>query len=81
VHDAQLDAILDAAAATVDPRERDKQYIQAARLISDKAYAPFVVPYSPVQLSRGLHAPGLTTPVPANLITSAILWQDAWMSR
>jgi peptide/nickel transport system substrate-binding protein len=81
VHDPQLDAIFDSAASTVDPQERDRLYAQAARLISDKAYAPFVVPYSAIQLSRGLHAPGLTTPLPANLLTSAILWQDAWMSR
>ncbi len=81
VHDAQLDKLIAAGMSTFDPAARDAVYLQASEYISDNAYAPFLVPFSPATLSRGAFGPGLTTKIPPVQLTTAILWQDAWVAR
>ncbi len=81
VHDAELDKLLDRGIGTVDSEERRRCYLAVARYLSDKAYAPFLLATEPAQLTRHLFAPGLTTQIPAVMITPAVLWQDAWVSR
>lgn len=79
VHDPALDRLAEAATETVDATERGRLYEQVARYISDKAYAPFLIAQSPAQLTHGIYAPGLTTHIPAILINTGVLWQDAWV--
>jgi peptide/nickel transport system substrate-binding protein len=77
VRDPHLDGLLDRAAATMDPIERDGVYVEVAEYISDHAYAPFLLAFAPTQVAvRGLEGPGLTTKIPPIFINTAILWQD-----
>lgn len=81
VTDPELDRLMAEAAGTIDHAERDRLYLQIAQHLSDNAYAPFLVAQAPVQLSRGLYGPGLTTKIPALLINTAVLWQDVWKAQ
>jgi peptide/nickel transport system substrate-binding protein len=80
VKDKELDALIAQATATTDSAEREKAYLSLSRHLSDHAYGPFLIALSPAQLSRGIHGPGLTTKIPAQLVSSGILWQDVWVS-
>jgi peptide/nickel transport system substrate-binding protein len=77
VRDSQLDDLLRRASETMESQERDELYAQAAKYISDEAYAPFLVATAPVQLARFVQAPGLTTKIPPILLNTSVLWQDA----
>lgn len=81
VADPVLDGKIVAALDTMDPSKRDVIYRDISKYISDSAYAPFGATFAPAQISRGLHAPGLTTRIPAILTYTAVLWQDAWLER
>jgi peptide/nickel transport system substrate-binding protein len=81
VSDPVLDGKIVAALDTMDSTRRDEIYRDISRYVSDNAYAPFGVTFAPAQLSRGLHAPGLTTRIPALLTNTAVFWQDAWLER
>jgi peptide/nickel transport system substrate-binding protein len=81
VSDPLLDAKIVSALDSLDLTKRDEIYREISRYLSDNAYAPFGVTYAPAQLSRKLHAPGLTTRIPALLTNTAVLWQDAWLGR
>lgn len=77
VTDADLDAMLHAAASTSDEGERAALYDAISRHISTQAYAPFLFALPRAQLSvAGLEGAGLTTPIPAVLIDTAVLWHD-----
>jgi peptide/nickel transport system substrate-binding protein len=77
VHDASLDAILDAAAATFEPSERGRLYKMAAKRISDQSYAPFLFAFAPTQVTvKGIEGPGVTTRIPPIFINTGVLWQD-----
>ncbi len=77
VHDADLDRILSEAAGATDTAQRDALYMQAGKLISDDAYAPFILAFAPAQVSvRGVTGPGLSTKIPPVLLSTAILWQE-----
>lgn len=76
----RLDDVLNDALATVDPDERDTLYKEAAQIISDEAYGPFGFAFSPAQVVRkGVHGPGLTTPIPGLAVRSAVLYDQVWM--
>jgi peptide/nickel transport system substrate-binding protein len=77
VRDANIDRLLDLAAATFDPVERDRVYTEASKYISDQAYAPFLFAFAPTQIVvRGLEGPGLTTQIPPIFINTGVSWQD-----
>ncbi len=77
VRDPALDALLVEAAAAFDPEKRDALYLAAGKYISDKAYAPFLFAFAPAQLTvPGIEGPGLTTPIPPLMVSTAVLWQD-----
>lgn len=77
VKDPVLDDLLERAAGTFDTDERRRLYTEAARHISDHAYAPFLLAYAPAQLTTGaLEGPGLTTPIPPLLVHTGVLWHD-----
>jgi len=83
VHDQALDRILDAAAGSFDVAQRERLYVEAAKYISDNAYAPFLFAFAPTQFAvRGLEGPGLTTEIPPVFINTAVLWQDVqWVKK
>jgi peptide/nickel transport system substrate-binding protein len=83
VHDENLDRILDTAAGLFDVAERERLYVDAAKHISDNAYAPFLLAFAPTQLAvRGIRGPGLTTEIPPVFINTAVLWQDVhWVRK
>jgi len=77
VHDEKLDAILVEAAASHDDQMRFQLYQSAGKLISDKAYAPFLFAANRAQVAtRDLSGPGLTTKIPPIMVNTAILWTD-----
>lgn len=79
ISDPALDAKLTAALENEDPARREESFKDVSQHISDNAYAPFVISYAPAHVSRGLHAPGLTTKIPSLMNSTAIFWQDAWL--
>lgn len=82
ISDPQLDDLLNQAAAVVDPAQRQSLYAQAAKLVSDKAYAPFMLAFAPANLAvKGVHGPGLTTKIPPVLVNTGVQWESVWMSH
>jgi peptide/nickel transport system substrate-binding protein len=81
VSDPTLEGKLNAALESIDPAKREEMYRDISRYLSDNAYGPFGVTFAPAQVSRGLHAPGLTTRIPALLTNTAVIWQDAWLEH
>jgi peptide/nickel transport system substrate-binding protein len=82
VADPRLDQLLNDADATIDPKERENLYVEAAELIADKAYAPFGLAFAPVNLAvTGVHGPGLTTKIPPIVVNSTILWDKVWREQ
>lgn len=81
VADETLDGIFAEAAAATDADERAAIYLEAAKHISDNAYAPFLFAFAPTQLSAtGVEGPGLTTRIPPIAVNTGILWQDVRLS-
>lgn len=77
----KLDDVLNEAQATVDPSKRDTLYKEAAQIISDNAYGPFGFAFSPAQVVRkGVHGPGLTTPIPGLAVRSGVLYDQVWVA-
>lgn len=82
VRDSDLDRILDEAAAAIDAERRAALYSEAARQISDNAYAPFLFAFAPTQLVRaGIEGPGLTTKIPPIAVNTGVLWQHVRVVR
>jgi peptide/nickel transport system substrate-binding protein len=79
VRDPQLDTLLDTAAATLDPAERERLYVEAGRHIAENAYAPFGLAFAPANLAtEGVFGPGLTTKIPPALVNTGIHWDEVW---
>jgi peptide/nickel transport system substrate-binding protein len=81
VSDPELDQLISDAKRTIDMAERDRTYLAIATHLSEKAYGPFIVVQSPIQVARSLRGPGLTTKIPATLMTTGVLWQEVWAVR
>lgn len=78
--DPELEALMAQAISTTDHEQRDSHYRTIASYLHEHALAPFLVASAPAQVSRGLHGPGLTTPIPSLLVNTGVLWQDVWRS-
>ncbi|GAA3663228.1 ABC transporter substrate-binding protein [Microbacterium marinilacus] len=77
-----LDQMLRDAVGTIDEDEREAYYADIAKTISDEAYAPFGMAFSPAQVVRtGVHGPGLTTPIPALAVNSGVLYDRVWVEQ
>jgi peptide/nickel transport system substrate-binding protein len=77
VHDPHLDTLLNQAAAAVDMSQRCTLYNQAAAYIAQQAYGPFYFGFAPANISaKGVTGPGLSTPLPAVVVTPTIPWED-----
>ncbi|MFD2422741.1 ABC transporter substrate-binding protein [Amycolatopsis pigmentata] len=83
VADPALDNLLNQAAGDLDQAKRKSLYDQAAKLISDKAYAPFMFTITPANVVvKGVHGTGLTTKLaPVTGVNPTILWDTVWMSQ
>jgi peptide/nickel transport system substrate-binding protein len=82
VADPQLDGLLNAAAGTIDPAQRDARYLQASKHISDNAYAPFGLAFAAANLATNdVHGPGLTTKIPPIVVNSGIIWDEVWRAQ
>ena len=75
-----LDGLLAEAIGTVDDGERAAKYEEVAKYISDEAYAPFGMAFSPAQVMRtGVHGPGLDEPIPALSVNQGVLYDRVWV--
>ncbi|MEU2349840.1 ABC transporter substrate-binding protein [Modestobacter sp. NPDC049651] len=83
VRDAELDGLFDQAAASLDEGSRKDLYDRAGKLISDKAYAPYILAITPSNVAvKGVHGPGLTTPIPPLVgVNPTILWDSVWTTN
>jgi len=79
VHDTRIDDLLTEAAGTTDAAERDRLYLETGTLISDEAYAPYILAFAPATVAlRGVHGPGVDTKVPPTAVNVQISWDDVW---
>ena len=75
-----LDEMLEAAVQTVDPDEREDHYREISQVISDEAYGPFGMAFSPAQVVRnGIYGPGLSIPIPALAVNQQVLYDRVWV--
>jgi peptide/nickel transport system substrate-binding protein len=76
VYDPKVDALLNAAAATTNMAARAKDYADLAAYIAKEAYGPFLFPIAGYNIAaHGVGGPGLTTPIPSEVVDPEILWQ------
>ncbi|MGB6456184.1 MAG: ABC transporter substrate-binding protein [Streptosporangiaceae bacterium] len=77
--DPKLDAMLMAAAGTVNQAKRKADYDEAAAYIAKNAYGPFLFPIAGYNVAvKGVGAPGLTSPLPVTDVNPEVLWQYAY---
>jgi peptide/nickel transport system substrate-binding protein len=81
VADEEIDDLLQQGAQSTDLAERDDIYLQIGQKISDEAYAPFILAFSPATVSaQGVHGPGVDTLIPPLVVNTSILWDEVWTS-
>lgn len=82
VKDPRLDELLNKAESTPELAQRDTFYQQAAKHISDQAYAPFgfAVPTAQITVD-GVHGPGLTTKIPPIGQVTGVVWGEVWKEK
>jgi peptide/nickel transport system substrate-binding protein len=77
VHDKALDALLNSAASSFNNKTRAKDYAAASAYIAKQAYGPFLFSWAPDQIfAKNVSGPGLSTPLPAVVVSSNVLWED-----
>ena len=82
VHDTVLDGLLHGAASTFNNKMRLNLYNQAAAYIAKNAYGPFLFSWAPANVAvKGVSGPGLTTPLPAVVVTANVLWEDVSVKK
>jgi peptide/nickel transport system substrate-binding protein len=82
ISDKTIDDLLQQAAQSSDPAQRDALYLQVGQRISDQAYAPFILAFAPASVvTKNVHGPGLTTLIPPVVVNTGIIWDEVWMSK
>jgi len=82
VADERIDELLVQAAQLSDEAERDALYLEIGQIISDEAYAPFILAFAPSSVATtNVHGPGVDTLIPPVVVNTAILWDEVWMSQ
>ena len=77
VHDPALDTLLNNAASTFVSAARKKDYAAAAAYIAKNADGPFLFSWAPDQIfAKNVKGPGLSTPLPAVVVSANVLWED-----
>jgi peptide/nickel transport system substrate-binding protein len=65
------------AAGSLDQHERKGLYNDLARYVSDQAYSPFLFAFAPANVAvRGVEGPGLTSALPAVVVTPNVPWEE-----
>jgi len=76
VYDPHVDALLNAAAGTVNMSARAADYAALNAYIAKEAYGPFLFPIAGYNIAaHGVGGPGLTTPIPSEVVDPEIMWQ------
>jgi peptide/nickel transport system substrate-binding protein len=76
-HDKKLDGMLGQAAGELDQAKRGTLYAQIAKYMSDQAYSPFLFAFAPANMAKkGVTGPGLTSPLPAVVVSPMVLWEE-----
>jgi peptide/nickel transport system substrate-binding protein len=79
VHDSRLDSMLTKAQSLTVTADRCAIYNQAAAYIAKNFYGPFYFSFAPANVSiSGVGGPGLSTPLPAVVVTPTVLWEDVY---
>jgi peptide/nickel transport system substrate-binding protein len=61
----------------VNLSQRCTIYRQASAYIAQQAYGPFYFSFAPANIAvKGVTGPGLSTALPAVVVTPMILWED-----
>jgi len=77
VHDKALDTLLNNAAGSNNNKTRAKDYAATAAYMAKQAYGPFLFSWAPDQIfAKNVSGPGLSTPLPAVVVSSNVLWED-----
>jgi peptide/nickel transport system substrate-binding protein len=77
VKDKKLDGMLAQAAGEIDQDKRKVDYLDIAQYMSDNSISPFLFSFAPANLVvKGVQGPGLTTKLPAIVVTPTIPWED-----
>jgi peptide/nickel transport system substrate-binding protein len=81
VKDKKLDGLLAQAAGTLDSNERKQLYGETAKYMAEQAYSPFLFAFAPANVAvKGVQGPGLTTALPAVVVTPNVPWEEVSMS-
>jgi peptide/nickel transport system substrate-binding protein len=76
VYDPHVDALLNAAAGTVNMSARAADYNALNAYLAKEAYGPFLFPIAGYNIAaHGVGGPGLTTPIPSEVVDPEIMWQ------
>jgi peptide/nickel transport system substrate-binding protein len=79
VHSKTLDTLLNEAASYTNVAKRCSYYKQAAEYIAKNYDGPFYFVVNPTTLSaKGVGGPGITSALPAVVVTPTIPWEDVW---
>ena len=82
VHDPALDTLLNGAAATFNNKTRKADYAAAAAYIAKNADGPFLFSWAPDQIfAKNVSGPGLSTPLPAVVVSANVLWEDVTIKK
>jgi len=77
VHDKKLDGMLGQAAGSIDQSQRKTLYDQIAKYMSDQSYSPFLFAFAPANVAKkGVTGPGLTSALPAVVVSPMVLWEE-----
>jgi peptide/nickel transport system substrate-binding protein len=77
VHDKKLDGMLASASGELDQEKRKELYSEMATYMSDQSYSPFLFSFAPANVViKGVQGPGLTSALPAVVVTPNIPWEE-----
>jgi peptide/nickel transport system substrate-binding protein len=79
VKDPKVDGMLNAAAATTSSAARATDYADLSAYLAKEAYGPFLFPIAGYNVAaHGVGGPGLTTPIPSEVVDPEVWWQDVY---
>lgn len=82
VHDPTLDTLLNNAASTFNNKIRKADYAAAAAYIAKQDDGPFLFSWAPDQIfAKNVTGPGLSTPLPAVVVSANVLWEDVTIKK
>jgi ABC-type transport system substrate-binding protein len=77
IKDKKLDGMMAQASGELDQDKRRIDYLDMAQYMSDNSISPFLFSFAPANVVvKGVQGPGLTTKLPAIVVTPTIPWED-----